>query len=260
MVRQDDVDPVAGKLQRGRPTDAPIGSGDDSDLVHGSFPLVVWCISQLLDDSPGRSVGARPLLLGLAAIDLVDGASDERRFVGQKAITGAALRLFLKNGYDETTLDDIAAEADIARRTFFGYFKSKEEILHAAIDTGFIAALRTAFVRVDRDERPFDAVRRKLAQLVSRFESKESIAIERLIRSTGALWARKQVIFLRLERNLFDSLRDVWADEDENALRLVAMVGIAVMRLGMDTWWNDRGQRSLAAHVREAFATLKSVL
>jgi AcrR family transcriptional regulator len=189
-----------------------------------------------------------------------EGLRGRKRRQTHGAITGAALRLFLKNGYNETTLDDIAAEADIARRTFFGYFKSKEEILHAAIDTGFIAALRTAFVRVDRDERPFDAVRRKLPQLVSRFESKESIAVERLMRSTETLWARKQVIFLRLERNLFDSLREVWADEDENALRLIAMVGIAVMRLGMDTWWNDRGKRSLAAHVREAFETLKSVL
>jgi AcrR family transcriptional regulator len=189
-----------------------------------------------------------------------EGLRERKRRQTHEAIVGAALRLFLQNGYDETTLDDIAAEAEIARRTFFGYFKSKEEILHAAIDTGFIAALRTAFARADRDERPFDAVRRKLPRLVSRFESKESIAVERLMRSTEELWARKQAIFLRLERNLFESLRDVWTDEDPNTLRLVAMVGIAVMRLGMDTWWNDRGKRSLAAHVREAFETLKSGL
>lgn len=189
-----------------------------------------------------------------------EGLRERKRRQTHEAILGAALRLFLKNGYDETTLDDIAAEADIARRTFFGYFKSKEEILHAAIDTGFIAAIRTAFAKADRDEAPFDAVRRELPRLVSRFESKESIAVERLMRSTEALRSRKQAIFLRLEQNLFESLRDVWSEKDENALRLVAMVGIVVMRLGMDTWWNDRGKRSLAAHVREAFATLKSAL
>jgi AcrR family transcriptional regulator len=129
------------------------------------------------------------------------------------------------------------AAADIARRTFFGYFKSKEEILHAAIDTGFIAALRTAFAGADRDERPFDAVRRKLPRLVSRFESKESIAVERLMRSTEELWARKQAIFLRLERNLFESCDWAWTRGGTIAVT-----------------------RSLAAHVREAFETLKAGL
>jgi AcrR family transcriptional regulator len=189
-----------------------------------------------------------------------EGRRERKRRLTHEAIVGAGLRLFLKNGYDETTLDDIATEADIARRTFFGYFKSKEEILHAAIDTGFVAALRTAFAKADKEEPPFDAVRRELPRLVSRFESKESIAVEKLMRSTEALRARKQAVFARLEQNLFESLRDVWSDKDENALRAIAMVGIVVMRLGMDTWWEDRGTRSLAAHVRDAFATLRAAI
>jgi mycofactocin system transcriptional regulator len=40
-----------------------------------------------------------------------------------------ALDLFIRHGFAETTLDDIAAAAGIARRTFFGYFSSKNDVV-----------------------------------------------------------------------------------------------------------------------------------
>jgi TetR/AcrR family transcriptional regulator, regulator of mycofactocin system len=45
-----------------------------------------------------------------------------------------ALDLFLRNGFNETTLDDIAAAAGIARRTFFGYFSSKNDVVWGDFD------------------------------------------------------------------------------------------------------------------------------
>ena len=45
-----------------------------------------------------------------------------------------ALDLFIRNGFTETTLDDIAAAAGIARRTFFGYFSSKNDVVWGDFD------------------------------------------------------------------------------------------------------------------------------
>jgi TetR/AcrR family transcriptional regulator, regulator of mycofactocin system len=45
-----------------------------------------------------------------------------------------ALDLFLRNGFNETTLDDIAAAAGIARRTFFGYYSSKNDVVWGDFD------------------------------------------------------------------------------------------------------------------------------
>ncbi|GFJ86453.1 TetR family transcriptional regulator [Phytohabitans rumicis] len=42
-------------------------------------------------------------------------------------LTAAAIALFLKRGYDETTVDEIAEAAGVARRTFFRYFRTKED-------------------------------------------------------------------------------------------------------------------------------------
>jgi mycofactocin system transcriptional regulator len=43
-------------------------------------------------------------------------------------ISHVALELFLENGFDGTTVDDIARAAGIGRRTFFRYFPSKNDV------------------------------------------------------------------------------------------------------------------------------------
>ena len=42
-------------------------------------------------------------------------------------LTAAAISLFLAQGYDETTVDEIAEAAGVARRTFFRYFRTKDD-------------------------------------------------------------------------------------------------------------------------------------
>lgn len=63
-----------------------------------------------------------------------------------------ALELFIRNGFTETTLDDIAAAAGIARRTFFGYFSSKNDVVWGDFD----ALLRgmDAWLAGNHDDRP----------------------------------------------------------------------------------------------------------
>jgi AcrR family transcriptional regulator len=199
----------------------------------------------------------KPLKTGPAR-DVTEGLRERKRRQTRKAIAETGLRLFLKNGYDETTLDEIAATVDIARRTFFSYFESKEELVLTGADTGFSEALRTAFSDVSPKLAPFEAVRAVLPRLASQFDSKYSIAIEDLMRSSEALRRRRQDVWVILEQNLFEGLRAVWSDERETALRIVAMVGIGVMRVTLDKWWRERGKRAPSTYFREGFATLKS--
>ena len=45
-----------------------------------------------------------------------------------------AYRLIISKGYEETSIDEIIAEAQIAKGTFYYHFKSKEEMLEALIN------------------------------------------------------------------------------------------------------------------------------
>ena len=59
---------------------------------------------------------------------------DRKRARTRQALVEAAATLFERNGYDETTIADIAAAAEIGTRTFFSYFPSKEELLFPESD------------------------------------------------------------------------------------------------------------------------------
>jgi AcrR family transcriptional regulator len=60
---------------------------------------------------------------------------DRKRERTRRALIDAAVALFERKGYDETTVAEIAAAADIGTRTFFSYFASKEDILFRDSDT-----------------------------------------------------------------------------------------------------------------------------
>jgi len=66
---------------------------------------------------------------------------DRKRARTRQALVEAAATLFERDGYDETTIADIAAAAEIGTRTFFSYFPSKEELLFPESDARVRAAV-----------------------------------------------------------------------------------------------------------------------
>ena len=188
-----------------------------------------------------------------------EGLRERKRQETLQRIAETGLKLFVANGYEATTLEAVAVAAGISRRTFFHYFKSKEELLLAWQGTGFEQALRPAIMEESPDQSPLDAARNCLLRLVSRYETDESIIVDRLLRSTEALRARKQAVYVDMEQALLGAMCELWPEPKRRAsLRIVAMVSIGAMRLAVETWRQENGQRSLAKYLRESFATLKA--
>lgn len=82
--------------------------------------------------------------------------------LARNGILGAATGVFSKRGYPATRVEDILAAAGIARRTFYKYFRSKDDVLAGIYELAtddLAARLRTAAAAPDD---PIEAVRRVL--------------------------------------------------------------------------------------------------
>lgn len=69
-----------------------------------------------------------------------------------------ALRLFTERGYEETTVEQVAAHAGVSSRTLFRYFDSKPDVLRYQFDNE-VQALRAALTKVPDDLPVMDAIR-----------------------------------------------------------------------------------------------------
>jgi AcrR family transcriptional regulator len=185
------------------------------------------------------------------------GLRERKRRETSERIIEKGLKLFVKNGYEATTLDTIAAAAGISRRTFFYYFKSKEDVLLAARDSGFRQALRPAMLDEPPDQPPLEAVRNCLTKVASRYETKQSIVFDRLMQSTEALRARKEAVFVETEQILLEAMCELWPTPGRrDGLRLVAMVAVGTLRLALDKWKQHDAAHPLAHYIRQGFTLL----
>ena len=57
------------------------------------------------------------------------GLRDRKKEVTRQAISNVATRLFIERGFDNVSIDEIAREADVARKTVFNYFARKEDLV-----------------------------------------------------------------------------------------------------------------------------------
>lgn len=191
----------------------------------------------------------------------IDGGREGRREQKKREtmlrIGKTGLMLFVEKGFEETTLDEIAAEAGIARRTFFHYFKSKEDVLLAYMDGGgFAKALGAILLTESSDQTPLSALQSALSQMLGVQESSVATEVDRLLHSTDALRARLQAGLVETERIVYETLCEIWPKADPVSLRMTAMAGVGAMRIAKEAWRRDDRKEPLAKYLGESFAAL----
>jgi AcrR family transcriptional regulator len=189
-----------------------------------------------------------------------EGLRARKRRETLRRITDSGIRLFLQQGYEATSVDDVAAAAGVSRRTFFHYFESKDDIL-LSLQSGMGEMIADAVRAAPPGKRPLAAVREAVIAVCGTVPPDEMLAIDRLMRSSKTVQARKQASYIAHERTLFAALREHWPNAaDEGALRLVAMMAIGAIRLSTDRFTETGGKRTLPDLLNETFETLRSEL
>src|SRR5690349_5284114 len=84
---------------------------------------------------------------------------EEHKRVTRAALEEAALALFARDGYEQTTVEGIAAEAGVSVRTFFRYFSGKRHVLFGDVAFDRVTRLRRLLASRPVEEDPLESVR-----------------------------------------------------------------------------------------------------
>jgi AcrR family transcriptional regulator len=87
------------------------------------------------------------------------GLRERKKAKTRAAIQDQAMRLFREQGYDGTTVEQIAEAAEVSPSTFFRYFGTKEDVVaYDALDPLVMAAWRSQ----PADVKPIEAMRKAM--------------------------------------------------------------------------------------------------
>ncbi|WP_205695982.1 TetR family transcriptional regulator [Conexibacter sp. SYSU D00693] len=187
------------------------------------------------------------------------GLRERKRAQTRQAIADAAIRLFTENGFESTTIADIAAAADIAPRTFFGYFPSKEDVAFHDFERVF-GELETALEARSEGETTFDVLRRWIVERADEAVHADDLERRRheLVRATPALQDHKRSKLGQFQTLLTRCLAvDLGEPEDGLRPQMVGAAAVAAME-SLERWYEDREPEALST--KDAGALLDEAL
>ncbi|WP_199905089.1 mycofactocin system transcriptional regulator [Nocardioides sediminis] len=157
------------------------------------------------------------------------------------AIEQAAFRLFAERGFEATTLDAIAREVGVGRRTLFRYYRSKNDIPWGQFDRT-LEGFREILANTPSGLGLYEGIGRAIVEF-NRFPEDVSpphVDRMRLILETPALQAHSALRYAEWRRVIAEHAGARLGVEPE-ALepRLLGHVGLALAMSAYDTWLDD---------------------
>lgn len=175
------------------------------------------------------------------------------------AIVAAGIDLFERFGYDETTVAEIAAAADIGARTFFSYFASKEELLFPESDDRVQAAIAAIEARRPGDS-PAELLLGALTEVTNSSDDMVGhlAALRmRLMHTVPAVRGRSMQMQLDAQREIGHHLVDAFPELEP--IEATAIVGafVGAVAAALDALLSDpdavgRGPEQISRRVRQA--------
>jgi TetR/AcrR family transcriptional regulator, regulator of mycofactocin system len=187
------------------------------------------------------------------------GLRERKKQRTREQIVEAAMRLFAERGYHATTIADIATAADVAPRTFFAYFPSKEAVVFHNVDRDLDSLANALRDRLP-GETAFDALRRWIDAMFDQWmaEGDEALLRKRLCSEDEGLANFEGGIMGRIHELLLEAVAaDLGESPDALRPRLVTAATIAALT-SLEGTLHENTERRLAK--AEALAVLDDAM
>lgn len=170
----------------------------------------------------------------------------------------AALQLYLRDGFEQTTVADIAERAGVTSRTFFRYFTDKREVIFggaAELERRVTHALEAA----PAEASVFEAVAAAIEAAGEMIGGNRNFARQRqeVIAATPELQERELMKMAGLAAALAAGLQRRGVAPGE--AKLAAETGIAVFKVAFEQWLLSANDPGLVGVMRESFDQLRAL-
>ncbi|GHD54092.1 TetR/AcrR family transcriptional regulator [Streptomyces galbus] len=169
---------------------------------------------------------------------------DRTRQLAAQEILQTALRLFTQQGYDETTIAQIAREAGVSQRTLFRYFGTKEDLIGGS-EEQFVTLVTETVRNQPADAGAWEVLRAAFEAALSLHTSREE-ALERfrLVHDTDSLRATYLRKRARCQEELLPLLepRLTPPGTDRGQARAIVATAFACFDAATATWLEGKGQ------------------
>ena len=189
------------------------------------------------------------------------GLRERKKARTREALQDAAMERFSRQGFDGTTVEEIAEACEVSPRTFFRYFPTKEDVLFAD------AAVRRERLLAVIAERPaeepaFVALCAAMRTLTDDYRDDRDALVSRfqIVAASPHLQAYKAEHQHGWEAAVVDVLQGRALARHETVardeLQLVTAVTTAALRVALDAWVADPSAPDLGVLLDDAFALL----
>lgn len=177
------------------------------------------------------------------------------------ALQQAAYRLFRKNGYRDTTVDDIAAAAGVSTRTYYRYFRNKEDVVLGPLEDS-LGHYREILAEHSASEPPLQALQESFVSFTPEVEDAAMRERLELVVKTPELQRGAFELGSRWQGEIASDLADKGHLSQDDRRRLWLAVGMAItLWIGsFRLWVEQEGKKGLADTVADTFGSIADVL
>jgi len=160
----------------------------------------------------------------------------------RERLVRAALLLFSEQGYDDTTVAQIAARAGLTKSTFHRHFPDKRDVLAAGQET-LSNLLAEGIAAAPAEASPLDAVAEGLRRAATAFRPEIAAQVAAAVATSAELQERAALKQVGMAAAMADAL--VARDVPEPVARLAAEIGSLALKAGFAEWAPNAGSEDI---------------
>jgi AcrR family transcriptional regulator len=197
------------------------------------------------------------------------GRRERKKQRTREALIDAAFTLFVKKGFEATTVEEIADQVDVSSRTFFRYFSSKEDVVLTFQEEQF-TAMKEALAAQPPDMPVITAMRNAGVDMMRAceegaygFDPERFICVQQMMVSSPTLFGRSLEHGQKKQAEITRIIADRMGVDPAVDMRPHVAAGTAgcAMHAAFDVWMRD-GERSrpFSSVLDEVFALIEEGL